>query len=118
LLALTLIAVAFVLPPAQSRAAWIAGTVGCLFVLTCHPVFKSFWHSLKNKLHSFSIPMRVLCLLACHPACRSGYRLWTLHHKKGLGRRQTAHLAGHQSADKTKTHNWSWFRCICSVVYE
>src|SRR5690606_31275240 len=27
-------------------------------------VFKSFWHSLKNKLHSFSIPMRVLCLFA------------------------------------------------------
>ena len=61
---ITLIAAALVLPPAQSRAAWIAGTVGCLFVLTCHPVFKSFWHSLKNKLHSFSIPMRVLCLLA------------------------------------------------------
>ena len=61
---ITLIAAALVLPPAQSRAAWIAGTVGCLFVLTCHPVFKSFWHSLKNKLHSFSIPMRVLCLFA------------------------------------------------------
>jgi O-antigen polymerase len=61
---ITLIAAALILPPAQSRAAWIAGTVGCLFVLTCHPVFKSFWHSLKNKLHSFSIPMRVLCLLA------------------------------------------------------
>jgi len=109
-------AVAFVLPPAQSRAAWIAGTVGCLFVLTCHPVFKSFWHSLKKA--SFLLNTHAGIVLACHPACRSGYRFWTLHHEKGLGRRQSAHLAGHQSADKTKTHNGSWFRCICSVVYE
>src|SRR5690606_22315051 len=60
LLALTLIAVAFVLPPAQSRAAWIAGTVGCLFVLTCHPVFKSFWNNLKKRIRFFTRPIQAL----------------------------------------------------------
>jgi|SRR5690554_3101719 len=60
LLALTLIAVALVLPPAQSRAAWIAGTVGCLFVLSSHPAFKSSWHSLKKKLRSFTRPKQAL----------------------------------------------------------
>ena len=60
LLALTLIAVALVLPPAQSRAAWIAGTVGCLFVLASHPDFKSTWHSFKKKLRSFTRPKQAL----------------------------------------------------------
>src|SRR5690554_2531403 len=60
LLALTLIAAALVLPPSQSRAAWIAGIVGCLFVLTNHPVFRSSWYSLKKKLRSFTGPIQAL----------------------------------------------------------
>src|SRR5690554_1170607 len=60
LLTLTLIAAALVLPPAQSRAAWIAGTVGCLFVLTSHPVFKSTWNNLKKRIRSFTRPIQAL----------------------------------------------------------
>ena len=60
LLTLTLIAAALVLPPAQSRAAWIAGTVGCLFVLTSHSGFKSTWNNLKKKLRSFTRPIQAL----------------------------------------------------------
>src|SRR5690554_1436660 len=60
LLALTLIAVALALPPAQSRAAWIAGAVGCLFVLTSHSGFKSTWNNLKKKLRSFTRPIQAL----------------------------------------------------------
>jgi O-antigen polymerase len=64
LLTLTLIAAALVLPPAQSRAAWIAGTVGCLFVMTCHPVFKSTWKNLKKRIRSFIRPIQALSMLA------------------------------------------------------
>ncbi len=64
LLALTLIAAALVLPPTQSRAAWIAGTVGCLFVLTGHPAIKSTRNNLKRKLLSFTRPMQALSMLA------------------------------------------------------
>jgi hypothetical protein len=60
LLTLTLIAAALVLPPAQSRAAWIAGTVGCLFVLSSHSSFKSTWHSFKKKLRSFTRPIQAM----------------------------------------------------------
>ena len=60
LLALTLIAVALVRPPAQSRAAWIAGTVGCLFVLASHPAFKSTWNNLKKRIRSFTRPIQAL----------------------------------------------------------
>src|SRR5690554_6217267 len=59
-LALTLIAAALVLPPAQSRAAWIAGMVGCLFVLSSHSGFRSSWYSLKKKLRSFTRPKQAL----------------------------------------------------------
>src|SRR5690554_4832897 len=60
LLTLTLIAAALVLPPAQSRAAWIAGMVRCLFVLTSHPAFMSSWHSFRKKLRSFTRPIQAL----------------------------------------------------------
>ena len=60
LLALTLIAVALVRPPAQSRTAWIAGAVGCLFVLTSHPAFKSTWNNLKKRIRSFTRPIQAL----------------------------------------------------------
>ena len=60
LLALTLIAAALVLPPAQSRAAWIAGMVGCLFVLASHPAFKSTWNNLKKRIRSFTRPIQAL----------------------------------------------------------
>src|SRR5690554_1509366 len=60
LLALTLLAAALVLPPAQSRAAWIAGTVGCLFVFASHPAFKSTWNNLKKRIRSFTRPIQAL----------------------------------------------------------
>src|SRR5690554_1919766 len=64
LLALTLLAAALILPPAQSRAAWIAGMVGCLFVLTSHPAFKSTWNNLKKRIRSFTRPIQALSMLA------------------------------------------------------
>src|SRR5690554_2984376 len=60
LLAITLLAVALALPLAQSRTAWIAGAVGCLFVLTSHSGFKSSWNNLKKKLRSFTRPIQAL----------------------------------------------------------
>ena len=63
LLTLTLIAAALVLPPAQSRAAWIADMVGCLFVLTSHPAFKSTWKNLKKRIRSFTRPVQALSML-------------------------------------------------------
>src|SRR5690554_7806371 len=78
LLALTLIAAALVLPPAQSRAAWIAGMVGCLFVLASHPAFKSSWHSLKKKLRSFTGPIQAMSVRSeerrVGKECGSGWR--------------------------------------------
>src|SRR5690554_2450369 len=58
-----LIAAALVLLSAQSRAAWIAGMVGCLFVLASHPAFMSSWHSFKKKLRSFTRPIQALSML-------------------------------------------------------
>src|SRR5690554_2268251 len=55
-----LLAAALVLPPAQSRAAWIAGRVGCLFVLASHPAFKSTWNNLKKRIRSFTRPKQAL----------------------------------------------------------
>src|SRR5690554_296438 len=55
-----LLAAALVLPPAQSRAAWIAGMVGCLFVLASHPAFKSTWNNLKKRIRSFTRPIQAL----------------------------------------------------------
>lgn len=45
----TLVAILLVLPPAQSRAAWVAGIAGGLFVLAGHPALLSFKDGLKNK---------------------------------------------------------------------
>src|SRR5690606_20725979 len=82
LLTLTLIGAAFVLPPAQSRAAWIAGTVGCLFVLTCHPAFKSTWNNLKKRIRSFTRPIQALSMLATLLVVLTvGFGLYTI--KKG-----------------------------------
>ena len=56
----TLVAILLVLPPAQSRAAWIAGVAGALFVLAGHPPLLSFKRGLKNKFLAIRKPLRVI----------------------------------------------------------
>src|SRR5690554_7855312 len=81
-LALTLLAAALVLPPAQSRAAWIAGMVGCLFVLTSRPASKSTWNNLKKSIRSFTRPIQALSMLATLLVVLTvGFGLYTI--KKG-----------------------------------
>ena len=57
---ITLVAILLVLPPAQSRAAWIAGVAGALFVLAGHPPLLSFKRGLKNKFLAIKKPPRVI----------------------------------------------------------
>jgi O-antigen ligase len=58
----TLAAILLVLPPAQSRAAWIAGIAGSLFVLASHPSLLSFKDTIKKKFLTIKNPLRVLVL--------------------------------------------------------
>jgi O-antigen ligase len=58
----TLVAILLVLPPAKSRAAWVAGIAGGLFVLAGHPDLLSFKNRLKNKYLTIKKPLRVLLL--------------------------------------------------------
>ncbi len=58
----TLVAILLVLPPAQSRAAWVAGIAGGLFVLAGHPALLSFKNILKNKFLTIRKPLRVVLL--------------------------------------------------------
>jgi O-antigen ligase len=59
---ITLVAILLVLPPAKSRAAWIAGIAGSLFVFASHPNFLAFKDSLKKKFLTIRKPLRVLLL--------------------------------------------------------
>ena len=58
----TLVAILLVLPPAKSRAAWVAGIAGGLFVLAGHPALLSFKNILKNKFLTIRKPLRVVLL--------------------------------------------------------
>src|SRR5690554_5446522 len=60
----TLVAILLVLPPAQSRAAWVAGIAGGLFVLAGHPALLSFKNSLKIKFLTLRMRLRVVLLTA------------------------------------------------------
>ena len=78
----TLVAILLVLPPAQSRAAWIAGIAGGLFVLAGHPALLSFKNSLKNKFLTIRKPLRVVLLtVVLLSITTAGFGLYSM--KKG-----------------------------------
>lgn len=58
----TLAAILLVLPPAQSRAAWIAGLAGSFFVLASHPSLLSIRNTIKKKSSTIRKPLRILLL--------------------------------------------------------
>ncbi len=79
---ITLVAILLVLPPAQSRAAWIAGIAGGLFVLAGHPALLSFKNSLKNKFLTIRKPLRVVLLtVVLLSITTAGFGLYSM--KKG-----------------------------------
>ena len=78
----TLVAILLVLPPAQSRAAWVAGIAGCLFVLAGRPSLLSFKRGLKNKFLEIRKPLRVLLLtVVLLSIATAGFGLYSI--KKG-----------------------------------
>jgi O-antigen polymerase len=78
----TLVAILLVLPPAQSRAAWIAGIAGSLFVLAGHPTLLSFKDGLTNKFLNIRKPLRVLLLtVVLLSLATAGFGLYSM--KKG-----------------------------------
>jgi O-antigen polymerase len=84
---ITLIAILLVLPPAQSRAAWIAGIAGCLFVLAGHPMLLTFKENLRNKFLSLRKPIRILLLTAILlPLATAAFGLYTLKPGSADGR--------------------------------
>ncbi|MCA1745976.1 MAG: O-antigen ligase family protein, partial [Bacteroidales bacterium] len=79
---ITLVSILLVLPPAQSRAAWIAGIAGCLYVLTGHPALLAFKENLIKKFLSFRKPLRVLLIIVIMlPLLTGGFGLYGM--KKG-----------------------------------
>jgi hypothetical protein len=84
---ITLIAILLVLPPAQSRAAWIAGIAGCLFVLAGHPKVLTFKEHLRNKFLSLRKPIRILLLTAILlPIATAAFGLYTMKPGSADGR--------------------------------
>lgn len=78
----TLVAILLVLPPAQSRAAWVAGIAGGLFVLAGHPALLSFKNILKNKFLTIRKPLRVVLLtVVLLSITTAGFGLYSM--KKG-----------------------------------
>ncbi|ASB47951.1 O-antigen ligase family protein [Alkalitalea saponilacus] len=61
---ITLVSVLLVLPPAQSRAAWIAGIVGCLYVVIAYPGILPIRDNLFNRIKKISFPVRALFFAA------------------------------------------------------
>jgi O-antigen ligase len=78
----TLVAILLVLPPAQSRAAWIAGIAGGLFVLAGHPTLLSLKDGFKSKFLNIRKPLRVLLLtVVLFSTATAGFGLYSI--KKG-----------------------------------
>lgn len=78
----TLVAILLVLPPAQSRAAWVAGIAGGLFVLAGHPALLSLKDGLKNKFLTIRKPLRmVLLTVVLLSIATAGFGLYSM--KKG-----------------------------------
>ncbi len=59
---ITLVLILLVLPPAQSRAAWIAGIVGCSYVLLRQPILLTVWKKWCSKYLKIRKPLRILIL--------------------------------------------------------
>lgn len=79
---LTLVLILLVLTPAQSRAAWIAGVVGCSYVLANHPKVKDFRKKLRTSFLAVRKPLRIIILsLAIAILIAAAYGLYTM--KKG-----------------------------------
>ncbi|ASB47934.1 O-antigen ligase family protein [Alkalitalea saponilacus] len=84
---ITLIAILLILPPAQSRAAWIAGIAGSLFVLAGHPRLLAFKENLRNKFLSLKKPIRILLLTAILlPLATAAFGLYTMKQGSADGR--------------------------------
>ncbi|ASB47947.1 O-antigen ligase family protein [Alkalitalea saponilacus] len=84
---ITLIAILLVLPPAQSRAAWIAGIAGSLFVLAGHPRLLAFKENLRNKFLSLKKSIRILLLTAILlPLATAAFGLYTMKQGSADGR--------------------------------
>lgn len=57
---LSFAAIIMVLPPAQSRAAWVAAAAGSLYVIAGEPNFSTLVCSLKNRFVAINKPFRVV----------------------------------------------------------
>ena len=79
---ITLVLILLVLPPAQSRAAWIAGLAGCLYVLANHPKVRDFSEKWRTIFFMIRKPIRVIILSVTLTAFLAGaYGLYIM--KKG-----------------------------------
>ena len=59
---LTIIAILLIIPAAQSRAAWVAGAAGCLFVFLAHPATSSFRNKLRTSFKRLSFWARMFMI--------------------------------------------------------
>jgi O-antigen polymerase len=83
----TLLAILLVLPPAQSRAAWIAGIAGSLFVLAGHPSLLSFKDDLNKKFQNIKKSLRFLFLtVALLSIATAVYGLYSMKKDSADGR--------------------------------
>jgi len=82
LLAGCLIFIVYLLVVSQSRGAWIAGFLGCLFVVNCH---YALMEKLKNGLHTTARKIvAIVCVLLV--ACTTGYMLYQYKSDSAFGR--------------------------------
>lgn len=79
---LTLVLILLVLPPAQSRAAWIAGIVACFYVLANHLKVRDYREKWRTRFFKVRKPIRVIILPVTITAILAGaYGLYIM--KKG-----------------------------------
>jgi O-antigen polymerase len=59
----TMAAILLVVPAAQSRAAWVAGLAGSVYVLWGHPIVNDARYKISAHLKKLSLPLRTLLLV-------------------------------------------------------
>lgn len=79
---ITLVLILLVLPPAQSRAAWIAALAGCFYILANHPKVRDYSEKWRTRFFMIRKPIRVIILSVILTAFLAGaYGLYKM--KKG-----------------------------------
>lgn len=77
-----LVLILLVLPPAQSRAAWIAALAGCFYILANHPKVRDYSEKWRTRFFMIRKPIHVIILSVILTAFLAGaYGLYKM--KKG-----------------------------------